>query len=80
MEEHGTIAGTALALGGTLHFVAGIVVMALLSPFADGDPMPMLWGIAGSAVVAWGLAMGTLRVASAAPSISGRGSNAGQPR
>ncbi|MCC2673367.1 MAG: Bcr/CflA family drug resistance efflux transporter [Ramlibacter sp.] len=31
MEEHGTIAGTASALGGTLHFVAGIAGSALLA-------------------------------------------------
>ena len=61
MEEHGAIAGTASALGGTLHFVAGIAVMALLSPFANGDPVPMLWGIAGSAAIAFALAMATLR-------------------
>jgi MFS transporter, DHA1 family, multidrug resistance protein len=61
MEEHGAIAGTASALGGTLHFVAGIAVMAMLSPFADGNPLPMLWGIAGSAATAFLLAMLTLR-------------------
>lgn len=61
MEAHGAIAGTASALGGTLHFAAGILVMALLSPFANGNPVPMLWGIAGSATLAFGLAMVTLR-------------------
>lgn len=61
MDEHGTIAGTASALGGTLHFVAGIAVMAAVSPFANGDPVPMLVGIAASAAVAFGLAMATLR-------------------
>lgn len=61
MEEHGTIAGTASALGGTLHFAAGIAVMGLLAPFANGAPVPMLAGIAGSALLACGLAWGTLR-------------------
>ncbi|MDB5858998.1 MAG: transporter [Ramlibacter sp.] len=61
MDAHGAIAGTAAALGGTLHFVAGILVMGLLSPFANGNPVPMLWGIAASAVVAFGLAVVTLR-------------------
>jgi DHA1 family bicyclomycin/chloramphenicol resistance-like MFS transporter len=61
MEEHGSIAGTASALGGTLHFVAGIAVMGLLAPFADGAPEPMLAGIAGSALLACALAWGTLR-------------------
>jgi DHA1 family bicyclomycin/chloramphenicol resistance-like MFS transporter len=61
MEEHGTIAGTASALGGTLHFACGILVMGLLSAFANGDPVPMLMGIAGSAALALVFAWGTLR-------------------
>jgi DHA1 family bicyclomycin/chloramphenicol resistance-like MFS transporter len=61
MEEHGAIAGTAAALGGTLHFVAGILVMGVLSAFASGAPLPTLWGIAGSAAVSCGLAWLTLR-------------------
>jgi DHA1 family bicyclomycin/chloramphenicol resistance-like MFS transporter len=61
MEEHGTIAGTASALGGTLHFACGILVMGLLSAFANGDPVPMLVGIAGSAALALAFAWGTLR-------------------
>jgi DHA1 family bicyclomycin/chloramphenicol resistance-like MFS transporter len=60
MDEHGAIAGTASALGGTLHFLCGIVVMGLLSGFANGDPVPMLVGIAGSAAVACAVAWGTL--------------------
>jgi len=70
MEEHGAIAGAASALGGTLHFVCGIVVMGLLSTFANRDPVPMLAGIAGSAALACAFAWGTLR----------RGSPAGSPR
>jgi DHA1 family bicyclomycin/chloramphenicol resistance-like MFS transporter len=50
MEEHGTIAGTASALMGTLQFVTGAVVVAILGPFANGTPLPMVTGIAGSAV------------------------------
>lgn len=61
MDDHGAIAGTASALGGTLHFVAGIAVMGLLSPFANGAPVPMLIGIAGSAALALVLALFTLR-------------------
>jgi MFS transporter, DHA1 family, multidrug resistance protein len=61
LEEHGTIAGTASALGGTLHFACGILVMGLLSVFASGDPIPMLAGIAGSAALACAFAWGTLR-------------------
>ncbi|RYY93809.1 MAG: Bcr/CflA family efflux MFS transporter [Comamonadaceae bacterium] len=61
MDDHGAIAGTASALGGTLHFVAGIAVMGLLSPFANGAPVPMLVGIATSAAIAMVLALRTLR-------------------
>jgi DHA1 family bicyclomycin/chloramphenicol resistance-like MFS transporter len=61
MEEHGAIAGTASALGGTLHFAAGIAVMGLLAPFANGQPVPMLMGIAGSALLACALTWETLR-------------------
>lgn len=61
MDDHGPIAGTASALGGTLHFACGILVMGLLSPFANGAPVPMLVGIAGSAALACAFAWGTLR-------------------
>ena len=61
MEAHGAIAGTASALGGTLHFVCGILVMGLLTPFANGAPLPMLIGIAGSAALTCALTWGTLR-------------------
>lgn len=61
MEEHGAIAGAASALGGTLHFVCGILVMGLLSAFANREPVPMLVGIAGSAALACVFAWGTLR-------------------
>jgi DHA1 family bicyclomycin/chloramphenicol resistance-like MFS transporter len=65
MDAHGPIAGTASALGGTLHFVAGILVMALVSPFADGNPVPMMVAIAASAVLAFVLALVTIRPAAA---------------
>jgi hypothetical protein len=35
--------------------------MGLLAPFANGNPVPMLAGIAGSALLACALAWGTLR-------------------
>jgi DHA1 family bicyclomycin/chloramphenicol resistance-like MFS transporter len=61
MEAHGAIAGTASALGGTLHFACGILVMGLLAPFANGAPVPMLAGIAASAALACALSWATLR-------------------
>ncbi|MDQ7968347.1 MAG: multidrug effflux MFS transporter [Oxalicibacterium faecigallinarum] len=52
LEEHGAIAGTASALMGTLQFVTGAVVMAVVGLFADGTASPMVAGIAGCAVLA----------------------------
>lgn len=60
LDAHGRIAGTASALMGTLHFVCGAVVMAIVGVFADGSPLPMLAGIAGCAVVAALLTQATL--------------------
>ena len=60
LDAHGSIAGTASALMGTLHFVCGAVVMAIVGLFADGSALPMLAGIAACALVAAGLAQATL--------------------
>ncbi|MGE4241520.1 multidrug effflux MFS transporter [Ramlibacter sp.] len=65
MDRHGALAGTASALAGTLHFAVGIVVMGTVSLFANGAPVPMLLGIAGSALVSCVVAHLTL--ASRAP-------------
>jgi len=61
LEAHGAIAGTASALMGTLQFAIGALVMALLSQHVDGSALPMIVGIAGSALVALVLAWVTLR-------------------
>jgi len=63
LEAHGPIAGTASALMGTLQFATGAVVMALTGLFVDGTGLPMVAGIAGSALVCWGLVRGTLGAA-----------------
>lgn len=60
MEEHGEIAGTASALMGTLHFATGAVAMAIAGLFFDGTPLPMVFGITTSAVIAFVLAQVTL--------------------
>ena len=52
LEHHGAIAGTASALLGTIQFVVGSLVMAIVGYFADGDPLPMIVGIAGCAICA----------------------------
>ena len=52
LDNHGSIAGTASALMGTLQFVTGAVVMAVVGMFVDGTARPMVAGIAGCAAVA----------------------------
>lgn len=60
LEEHGKIAGTASALMGTLQFVTGAVVIAVIGPFFDGTALPMVAGITTCAVIAFVLAQATL--------------------
>jgi DHA1 family bicyclomycin/chloramphenicol resistance-like MFS transporter len=60
MEEHGSIAGTASALMGTLQFAIGAVAMGVASVFFDGTPLPMVVGIAVCAVVSFALTQVTL--------------------
>jgi DHA1 family bicyclomycin/chloramphenicol resistance-like MFS transporter len=62
LEAHGAIAGTASALMGTLQFVTGAIVMAVVGQFVDGSARPMVLGIAGCALVAFVMARVTLRL------------------
>lgn len=61
LEEHGTIAGTASALMGTLQFVTGAAVMAITGLFVDGSARPMVAGIAACALLALFISWLTLR-------------------
>ncbi|MBS0520283.1 MAG: multidrug effflux MFS transporter [Proteobacteria bacterium] len=61
MEAHAVRAGTASALIGTLNFGVGALASALLSPFADGTPLPMVAGIALCSLLAAPFALVTLR-------------------
>lgn len=61
LDAHGPIAGAASALAGTLHFVAGIAVMATVSGHAQWSALPMLAGIAASASLACVIAQLSLR-------------------
>lgn len=61
LDRHGRIAGTASALMGTLQFVTGAAVIAVVGRFLDGTALPMVSGIAGCAVVAFLLARVTLQ-------------------
>ncbi|TDO98835.1 multidrug effflux MFS transporter [Marinomonas balearica] len=42
MENHGHIAGTASALLGTLQIAVGPTFVALLGPYMDSEPLPMI--------------------------------------
>jgi DHA1 family bicyclomycin/chloramphenicol resistance-like MFS transporter len=61
LEEHGSIAGTASALMGTLQFVIGAAVMAVVGVFVDGTARPMVIGIAAPALIALAFTWITLR-------------------
>jgi DHA1 family bicyclomycin/chloramphenicol resistance-like MFS transporter len=61
LDDHGAIAGTASALMGTLQFVVGAIVMAVVGQFVDGTAFPMVLGIAASAVASLAIAKATLR-------------------
>ena len=67
LDSHGSIAGTASALMGTLQFVTGAVVMAIVGVFVDSTARPMVAGIAGCAVVALVMSWVTLGRPSAPP-------------
>jgi DHA1 family bicyclomycin/chloramphenicol resistance-like MFS transporter len=67
LEAHGAIAGTASALMGTLQFVTGALVMAIVGQFADGSARPMVAGIAACALVA--LAMSWVTLGRRAPAV-----------
>jgi DHA1 family bicyclomycin/chloramphenicol resistance-like MFS transporter len=59
MEGHAALAGTASALIGTMNFAGGAVMVALVAPFANGKPLPMVAGIAACAAVVLVLALRT---------------------
>ncbi|MCK9687806.1 multidrug effflux MFS transporter [Scleromatobacter humisilvae] len=61
LEHHGAIAGAASALMGTMEMVGGAIFMALMGLVVDGTARPMLAGVAGAAVLTWGMAAITLR-------------------
>ncbi|MFO1185645.1 MAG: multidrug effflux MFS transporter [Bauldia sp.] len=61
LEEHGPIAGIASALGGTLQFAAGAVMIVLASLLFDGTTRPMVLLIAICSVASLVLTRLTLR-------------------
>lgn len=50
LEEHGAIAGTASALLGTLQMLTGAVAMQVVGVFSNGQPLPMVVGMAAGAL------------------------------
>lgn len=72
LEEHGSIAGTASALMGTLQFIVAAVAIGITTAFLDGTALPMLGGIAFCAVASFALSLVVLRRrrVSPAPSIA----------
>jgi MFS transporter, DHA1 family, multidrug resistance protein len=60
LDPHGSIAGTASALMGTLQFATGAGAMAVVGLFVDGSARPMVAGIAFCALAAFVLAWLTL--------------------
>lgn len=60
LEEHGAIAGTASALLGTLQMLIGAAAMGIVGLFANGEPLPMVVGMATGALVGLALTWITL--------------------
>ena len=67
LDAHGPIAGMASALGGTLQMMTGGAMIAIVSLFFDGTPLPMVATIACCALGAFTLSRITLRGAMLAP-------------
>lgn len=60
LDRHGAIAGTASALMGTLQMLGGAAAMGVVGLFANGEPLPMVagmatGGLAGVALTWWTL-------------------------
>jgi len=60
LDQHGPIAGMASALGGTLQFLTGSLMIVISSAFFDGTSLPMVTTIAACALGAFTLARLTL--------------------
>jgi DHA1 family bicyclomycin/chloramphenicol resistance-like MFS transporter len=65
LEDHGSNAGLASSLGGTMQMVAAGVLVALAGPFLDGTVVPMLGAIALCGALALGLSLLVPRQAAA---------------
>ena len=70
LEEHGPIAGSASALGGTLQMLTGGAVIAIAGLFFNGTSLPMVVTIALTAVAALVITMATLRPRMLSPQLA----------
>lgn len=61
LEEHGPIAGTASALGGTMQMVIAALAMVVVSFFFNGTPLPLIIALAINMVLALGISLAVLR-------------------
>jgi DHA1 family bicyclomycin/chloramphenicol resistance-like MFS transporter len=52
LEDHGPIAGTAAALGGTLQMMVGAIAIAIVSAVFNNTPVPLVSAVAICAIVA----------------------------
>jgi MFS transporter, DHA1 family, multidrug resistance protein len=55
LDDHGDIAGLASSLGGTLQMLTGGVIVAIMGPFFNASPTPMIGVIALCALTSFGL-------------------------
>jgi DHA1 family bicyclomycin/chloramphenicol resistance-like MFS transporter len=60
LDDHGSIAGTAAALAGTIQMLTGAATVSLLAVWADGTARPMVAGIAVTATLTLALTRWTL--------------------
>ena len=61
LEDHGPIAGTAAALGGTLQMVVGAIAIAIVSAVFNNTPVPLVFAVAICALIAVTLSIFALR-------------------
>ena len=70
LEEHGPIAGSASALGGTLQMLTGGAVIAIAGLFFNGTSLPMVATIALTAIAALIITVCTLRPRELSPQLA----------
>ena len=70
LENHGPIAGSASALGGTLQMLTGGAVIAVAGLFFNGTSLPMVMTIALTAVAALVITIATLRPREFSPQLA----------